>query len=92
MTLENQDFAASTCPGGCGVDDACGCYAEGYVDEKGKAHFEIREMTVDHDWPECGCEPCITIRAVLQRSGVAVLTPAERTIRSVIARGPQNRG
>ena len=42
---------------------------EGYVDGKDKLHFKIGEMTADHDWRRCGCEPCITVRAVLERVG-----------------------
>ena len=81
------------CPGGCGEEyGSCDCYAAGYSHGKDKAHFEIREMTVDHDWRDCGCEPCITVRAVLERTGASVLTASERTIRTVIARGPQSRG
>ena len=57
---------------------ACGCYVEGYVDGKSKAHFEIREMTMDYDWRRCGCEPCITVRAVLQRTGALIQMPGER--------------
>ena len=32
------------------------------------------------------------VRAVLERTGALVLTPMERTIRTVIARGPRNKG
>ena len=40
----------SACPGGCGEEwGSCGCYTEGYVESKDRAHFEIREMTADHD-------------------------------------------
>ena len=45
-------------PGGCDEEyGACGCYVEGYSDGKSKAHFEIREITVDHDWRNCGLSP-----------------------------------
>ena len=47
-------------------------YGQGYADGKEKAHFEIREMTVDHDWKRCGCEPCITVRAIAARIGRGV--------------------
>ena len=73
-------MAITRCPGGCGEEyGACGCYVEGYVDGKSKAHFEIREMTMDHDWRRCGCEPCITVRAVLQRTGALIRMPGERS-------------
>ena len=51
---------------------------EGYVDGKDKAHFEVREMTADHDWRRCGCEPCKTVRAVLQRTGALLQAPREQ--------------
>ena len=78
---EPGDIMATTqCPGGCGEEyGACGCYVEGYSDGKDKAHFETREMTADHDWRNCGCEPCITVRAVLKRTGALIRMPGERS-------------
>ena len=68
------------CPGGCGEEyGSCGCYTEGYVDGKHKAHFEIREMTAHHDWRRCGYEPCITVRAVLKRTGALIQVPRGRS-------------
>ena len=42
-------------------------YNQGYADGKEKAHWEVRELASDpagHDTSICGCDPCITIRAV----------------------------
>ena len=40
-------------------------YGQGYADGKDKAHMEVRTIaTAGHAW-DCGCEPCITARAVL---------------------------
>ena len=73
-------MAISGCPGGCGEEyGSCGCYTEGYLDGKNKAHFEIREMTAHHDWRNCGCEPCITVRAVLQHTGALLPAPREQS-------------
>ena len=49
------------CPSG-----ACGCYGEGYAAGKDKAHFEVRALAEGPPHGSgCGCEPCITIGAVL---------------------------
>ena len=37
-------------------------------------------MAVDHDWRNCGCEPCIIVRAVLQRTGALIRMPGERPL------------
>ena len=48
-------------------------YRHGYSHGKDKAHFEVRHhATSGHDWTVCGCEPCITVRYVLESVGVAV--------------------
>lgn len=54
------------CPGGCGAVDACGCYAQGYSDGKAETYDELRyHVTNHHEIWACGCEPCITIRYVV---------------------------
>ena len=42
------------------------CYAAGYAAGKEKAHFETRMVPFDNHAHDCGCEPCITVRAVLR--------------------------
>ena len=44
-------------------------YGQGYAHGKDKAHFEVRHLAGDNHAKDCGCEPCITARAVL--SGAA---------------------
>ena len=45
----------------------CACFATGWTAGKIKAHFETREMTAGHAVATCGCDPCVTARAVLER-------------------------
>ena len=49
-----------------GEFNACGCYGQGYAHGKDKAHFEVRNLGGDNHARDCGCEPCITARAVLR--------------------------
>ena len=49
-----------------GEFNACGCYGQGYAHGKDKAHFEVRHLAGDNHAKDCGCEPCITARAVLR--------------------------
>ena len=44
-------------------------YGQGYVDGKAKAYFELRHHVGAGHAASCGCEPCITVRAIL--AGVA---------------------
>ena len=53
--------ALADCPG------PCACYAEGYVQGKEKAHFEIRAVLDSNHVASCGCEPCSTAREVVAR-------------------------
>ena len=40
-------------------------YGQGYAEGKDKVHMEVRTIAgAGHAW-DCGCEPCITARAVL---------------------------
>ena len=49
-----------------GPGGACGCYGEGYAAGKDKAHFEVRVLAEGPPHGSgCGCEPCLTIGAVL---------------------------
>ena len=61
-----QDAAASPpgCPGGCGDAMSCFCHGVGYVAGKDKAHFEVRNVLERNHAGDCGCEPCITVRAI----------------------------
>lgn len=52
-------------------------FNHGYAHGKEKAHYEIRQATVDHDWTMCHCEPCITIRHILETIGIGY-RPARR--------------
>lgn len=49
----------------CECEEACGCYVEGYAQGKEKAYFEVRNILKANHAARCGCEPCITARAVL---------------------------
>ena len=44
-------------------------YGQGYAAGKDKAHFEIRHHLGAEHAASCGCEPCITVRAVLAAAG-----------------------
>ena len=48
----------------CDHEETCGCYVEGYVQGKDKAHFEVRNILQANHAAECGCEPCQTLRQV----------------------------
>ena len=41
-------------------------YGQGYAHGKDKAHFEVRHIAGANHARDCGCEPCITARAVLR--------------------------
>lgn len=50
----------------CFHDEPCGCYGMGYADGKSKAFAEIIEVaSAGNHALDCGCQPCVTIRAVL---------------------------
>ena len=46
-----------------------GRYADGYAAGKEKAHFELRAGDWRSHANTCGCEPCITAKAVLHQVG-----------------------
>ena len=42
--------------------------------------FEVLMMLTDGSHAgTCGCEPCITVRAVLQRTGALIRMPGEKS-------------
>ena len=51
----------------CDCPEPCACYAEGSVQGKEKAHFEIRAVLDSNHSASCGCEPCRTVREVVAR-------------------------
>ena len=51
----------------CDCLEPCACYAEGSVQGKEKAHFEIRAVLDSNHSASCGCEPCRTVREVVAR-------------------------
>ena len=51
----------------CDCPEPCACYAEGYVHGKEKAHFEVRAVLDSNHDVGCGCEPCKTVREVINR-------------------------
>ena len=55
---------------GCAVEPCgtCAAYGDGYSDGKDKAYFEI-DVALDeaNHAAGCGCRPCATVRAVLER-------------------------
>ena len=44
------------------LPEPCACYAEGYVQGKEKAHFEIRAVLDSNHNASCGSDSCRTIR------------------------------
>ena len=52
----------------CDHGDPCACYGEGYATGKGAAHLEIRTILDGGHAQGCGCEPCLTVRAVLSHA------------------------
>ena len=51
-----------------GIGELCeAAWGEGYAAGKDKAHFEVRHLDPDDHAKGCGCEPCQTIRAIMQR-------------------------
>lgn len=57
-------------------------YRRGHARGREQAHDEMRRAVRDHDWTTCECEPCVSIRYVLETVGVGY-RPA-RHIRCVI--------
>ena len=49
---------------------SCDGYADGYVDGKSKALFEVSTRTIDHP-RGCGCDPCQAVAERLRRRGGA---------------------
>ena len=45
---------------------SCDGYADGYVDGKSKALFEVSTQTADHA-AGCGCNPCLAVKERLRR-------------------------
>ena len=64
--LKHREDAEYPAPQVCDHAEACGCYCEGYAAGKDKTHSEVRSIAAEGNHaPGCGCEPCVTIRAVL---------------------------
>ena len=62
----DHDYAGCERPA-CG---RCDAYGDGYSSGKASAHFEIAAVLDASDHAAgCGCQPCITIRAVLEWAG-----------------------
>ncbi len=51
----------------CLHEEECDCYGLGYAHGKAKAHFEIRAAATNNHALDCDCEPCITVRTVVDR-------------------------
>ena len=51
----------------CDCPEPCACYAEEYAHGKDKAHFEVRMVLDSNHAASCGCEPCKTVREILNR-------------------------
>ena len=68
--MTNSTRPICDCPG------PCACYAEGYAHVKEKAHFEIRTVLDSNHADSCGCEPCMTIREIVNRKLTAGSTPS----------------
>ena len=49
----------------CDCPEPCACYAEGYAHGKEKDHFEVRTVLDSNHANNCGCEPCKTVREVI---------------------------
>ena len=65
------------------IDDI---YGEAYAAGKDKANFDLRHWDRSHA-NDCGCEPCVTVRAVLwtARGAWASATARRSTVRRTIA-------
>ena len=51
----------------CDHVERCDCYEDGYAQGKDKAFFELRSIADNKRHPnDCGCQPCITIRYIVQ--------------------------
>ena len=58
----------------CDCPEPCACYTEGYSLGKEKAHFEVRTVLDSNHADNCGCEPCKTVREVVNRKLTTVST------------------
>ena len=53
----------------------CDTYGYGYSEGKAKAHFELRGWQIGAHTPDCGCDPCTTVRQIVRTVILAAQEP-----------------